>query len=116
MSFPWDHPRVCGEKSKFYQMAMENKGSPPRVRGKDVFGIFGNVGGGITPACAGKSQRRGFQGFSRKDHPRVCGEKSTSMSMINCGWGSPPRVRGKGYHEETKISNIRITPACAGKS
>ena len=79
-SFTWDHPRVCGEKSFSWMWAMASRGSPPRVRGKDVFGIFGNVGGGITPACAGKSQRRGFQGFSRKDHPRVCGEKPARHS------------------------------------
>ena len=31
---PWDHPRVCGEKSIIQIILSVIKGSPPRVRGK----------------------------------------------------------------------------------
>ena len=31
---PWDHPRVCGEKTLAVQSSVEDQGSPPRVRGK----------------------------------------------------------------------------------
>ena len=46
----------------------------------------------ITPACAGKS--RAWPGTTpcRRDHPRVCGEKSPADDELG------------------------ITPACAGKS
>ena len=30
-----DHPRVCGEKNGLFGMLTRQKGSPPRVRGKD---------------------------------------------------------------------------------
>ena len=32
----WDHPRVCGEKGDFRQLALRRQGSPPRVRGKGL--------------------------------------------------------------------------------
>ena len=70
-----DHPRVCGEKGDFYKMAMENQGSPPRMRGKVIAMRFFNVTVGITPAYAGK-RLPVFSGYIRsQDHPRVCGEK-----------------------------------------
>ena len=50
------------------------------------------------------------------DHPRVCGEKFTRKSAINCGSGSPPRVRGKGGCCSVRSVRNGITPACAGKS
>ena len=91
-----DHPRVCGEKTKIKKPFTINAGSPPRVRGKA--GLVQIVGGlrGITPACAGKSEK-----------PR--------HHWINCQ-GSPPRVRGKADPNGLRASVPRITPACAGKS
>ena len=53
--------------------------------------------------------------MSNRDHPRVCGEKSSGRKD-NCGWpGSPPRVRGKGAWKHGKETWVGITPACAGK-
>ena len=54
--FPWDHPRVGGEKSHAPPAWETNMGSPPRGRGK-VMGtvVIGRVEG-ITPAWAGKSE------------------------------------------------------------
>ena len=51
---------------------------------------------GITPAYAGKSHS--VPAFSKvlRDHPRLCGEKSKSLTE--------------------KERNLRITPAYAGKS
>ena len=58
LCIPWDHPRVCGEKKLVREFCLEHRGSPPRVRGK-VAEIDGNMAaGGITPACAGKSQQQ----------------------------------------------------------
>ena len=50
---------------------------------------------GITPACAGKSADRDHHRRVDRDHPRVCGEKSTLADATGV--------------------NLRITPACAGK-
>ena len=53
-----DHPRVCGEKRKVAAVCGVPAGSPPRVRGKGKAAETGEMGEGITPACAGKSRLR----------------------------------------------------------
>ena len=50
-----DHPRVCGEKKGNSGRNQEDRGSPPRVRGKAATLPMTNTALGITPACAGKS-------------------------------------------------------------
>ena len=30
----WDHPRTCGEKTKYWMQGREPEGSPPHMRGK----------------------------------------------------------------------------------
>ena len=111
-----DHPRVCGEKTRHKPYRRFVSGSPPRVRGKAVYGHRPGGGGGITPACAGKRKR--VRGIDRpaEDHPRVCGEKVTVSSGVSPPMGSPPRVRGKGRARCSSTRQTRITPACAGKS
>ena len=69
----------------------------------------------ITPACAGKSWYELGGLLSRRDHPRVCGEKSVVERVAPLRLGSPPRVRGKVRDVLLSIGIIRITPACAGK-
>ena len=90
-----DHPRVCGEKVLWLFVIELIKGSPPRVRGKATSSGFPPFTSRITPACAGKRQRRGQGLPQRKDHPRVCGEKSIWRHRCRKKSGSPPRVRGK---------------------
>ncbi len=70
---------------------------------------------GITPACAGRSGMSCTRSLSRKDHPRVCGEKSSSVAPIVKGPGSPPRVRGEDRAAAVLVRLPRITPACAGR-
>ena len=73
-----DHPRVCGEKSPLAFAISASMGSPPRVRGKEDFLLLRKQDGGITPACAGKSSWAFRRRCQSKDHPRVCGEKTSS--------------------------------------
>ena len=70
-----DHPRVCGEKYKVYVYNTVDKGSPPRMRGKDGGCAYSFIPAGITPAYAGKRANRPSWSFGVWDHPRVCGEK-----------------------------------------
>ena len=58
----WDHPRVCGEKSRFPGFHQRCQGSPPRVRGKGWAGSPRGSISGITPACAGKSKHEKLKG------------------------------------------------------
>ena len=52
-----DHPRVCGEKLFDLTAKVTDKGSPPRMRGKDVYTVLKINPSGITPAYAGKRER-----------------------------------------------------------
>ena len=75
---PEDHPRVCGENVFSGMLICWQIGSPPRVRGKLALTLAKKKSKRITPACAGKTKRYGTAWNSHKDHPRVCGENSTS--------------------------------------
>ena len=112
----WDHPRVCGEKAaSSYSMTCET-GSPPRMRGKEQPTSSICSSAGITPACAGKRIERSQCRTSRRDHPRVCGEKNNLRQAFAVQQESPPRVRGKGSNDRSAEPAAGITPACAGKS
>ena len=90
-----DHPRVCGEKQHLFFCLRVEAGSPPRVRGEAPFLMALPFRTRITPACAGRREqlRRGRR--RKRDHPRVCGEKSDLAIYIVAYRGSPPRVRGE---------------------
>ena len=53
-----DHPRVCGEKSPWRAARRPGWGSPPRVRGKEYWGLLYAISRRITPACAGKRLKK----------------------------------------------------------
>ena len=53
--------------------------------------------------------------MSNRDHPRVGGEKLTSLSNRGTLLGSPPRGRGKDSAKRLPPRQWRITPAQAGK-
>ena len=71
---------------------------------------------GITPAYAGKRTRTPVNPMCRRDHPRVCGEKTAPGTSWCKSWGSPPRMRGKVLSGTWKAAGAGITPAYAGKS
>ena len=132
----WDHPRACGEKPEIERTVILTLGSPPRMRGKGnqcsgFSGLQGSpprmrgkvdfcrqlfTGDRITPAYAGKSGCSGSCTAGRRDHPRVCGEKSGCEAGKRPRKGSPPRMRGKVDTLQTVHDAIGITPAYAGKS
>ena len=70
---------------------------------------------GITPAYAGKSTSIIVEIAAFKDHPRLCGEKSTCKSFRRDNRGSPPPMRGKELKNPYLNAIFRITPAYAGK-
>ena len=111
-----DHPRICGEKQKSSGAGLRKWGSPPRMRGKVRAAPLGAGDAGITPAYAGKSQPWRSYSQRRWDHPRVCGEKHTNISVRPIPPGSPPRMRGKVVHFFGAHLPDGITPAYAGKS
>ena len=86
------------------------------MRGKGSAPPRGHPLPGITPAYAGKREKRVEKIPQIWDHPRVCGEKLRKTAVSVRELGSPPRMRGK----EPAYSSIKpargITPAYAGKS
>ena len=112
----WDHPRVCGEKQVNTVDTYPPAGSPPRMRGKELFFEHCLFSQRITPAYAGKSEPRNGELSASVDHPRVCGEKRKEKRNFIRNVGSPPRMRGKAIHYKLLLHGTRITPAYAGKS
>ena len=76
-SFPWDHPRLCGEK--------------------DIQNVLDAPNEGITPAYAGKSLTVGVLWIHDEDHPRLCGEKSAISSENCCLIRITPAYAGKRH-------------------
>ena len=77
-----DHPRVCGENAKTGVFRLGKAGSPPRVRGKQRRLLHARFYFGITPACAGKTERPVTAMQRPRDHPRVCGENVSASSSL----------------------------------
>ena len=112
---PWDHPRLCGEKSLVCKYRSRALGSPPPMRGKVSRKFFRKMLTRITPAYAGKSCQPATTGKRRQDHPRLCGEKPDIIRGIMTSIGSPPPMRGKVLDSEVSLRCYGITPAYAGK-
>ena len=111
-----DHPRTCGEKKPGQKVNLTAEGSPPHMRGKAVLGGLPAGHVGITPAYAGKSTSVSFLKIASKDHPRICGEKTSGLVHAILLLGSPPHMRGKEIQRPDSRPDARITPAYAGKS
>ena len=107
---------MCGENTSTTSPLSREKGSPPRVRGKQAVEVMLIERVRITPACAGKTLIQLHRPRAVQDHPRVCGENLLTL-LFSCGTaGSPPRVRGKQSKYASTPRRCRITPACAGKT
>ena len=105
-----------GEDASAISVAVCPPGSPPHARGRLIGSHPIRVGRGITPACAGKTDRLPARTALRADHPRMRGEDFMLASAQPLAAGSPPHARGR-LHEHTELTLAeRITPACAGKT
>ena len=85
------------------------------MRGKAKCGSDNVSVQGITPAYAGKSHNKRHPEKGGRDHPRLCGEKTSISIFTPPALGSPPPMRGKDKNDDFGVQQIRITPAYAGK-
>ena len=111
-----DHPRVCGKNHFKSLISNLVAGSPPRMREKHFRSPIDIERSGITPAYAGKTPLRKRLGISTRDHPRVCGKNVSCTEVELWTVGSPPRMREKPVKHRIRATDIRITPAYAGKT
>ena len=76
---------MCGENINGENIDIPGIGSPPRVRGKQssLFSIY--IVTGITPACAGKTFLYDGGWRADEDHPRVCGENTLYLQILETG-------------------------------
>ena len=90
-----DPPRGCGENLPASYRQAAGKGSPPRMRGKQLVHFLHGSTPRITPADAGKTFVFSSWRQQQQDHPRGCGENCIQHSRFRKLGGSPPRMRGK---------------------
>ena len=109
-----DHPRVCGNHPNLSLPCGIVPGSPPRVREPPAVHQHGFQFLRITPACAGTTAYRWSYTANSWDHPRVCGNHSSSTLTRSRQRGSPPRVREPPLYKILTTDITGITPACAG--
>ena len=111
-----DHPRVCGEHSRFSVVSVISWGSSPRMRGTPGSIRRLSKVTGIIPAYAGNTAPDGRTWSMPGDHPRVCGEHATTAYAATHDLGSSPRMRGT--LEIGKLIQARggIIPAYAGNT
>ena len=131
-----DHPRVCGEHRPVSESAQTLLGSSPRMRGTPAAWPARSASKWIIPAYAGNTICRFRSNRDRRDHPRVCGEHSTTPVVTPKQQGSSPRMRGthaistffaspegssprmRGTHGEQVVGDgeFGIIPAYAGNT
>ena len=111
-----DHPRVCGEHYWRMTSPRAPRGSSPRMRGTHV-GLPAKADpAGIIPAYAGNTDGSVTLIGGVGDHPRVCGEHTTSTSSKTKTSGSSPRMRGTPTLFDGSSENGGIIPAYAGNT
>ena len=108
-------PAYAGKSADYFGVTTDYLGSPPPMRGKDWRFHSGHASQRITPAYAGKRPVVAAVLNRVRDHPRLCGEKYGRVLADVIDIGSPPPMRGKDKEFLQQYTNIRITPAYAGK-
>ena len=110
------HPRMRGENASAYIKSLLGDGSSPHARGKPGRGLRRLAVVRLIPACAGKTALPSLSALSIRAHPRMRGENG-SMSVLMMGRvGSSPHARGKQAGAGELAADVRLIPACAGKT
>ena len=111
-----DHPRVCGEHSRYQTKKTAMAGSSPRMRGTPHVNRQIRRHVGIIPAYAGNTGEHQKRCYFRWDHPRVCGEHWVNVTNLLSWEGSSPRMRGTPDEDADERAERGIIPAYAGNT
>ena len=110
------HPRVCGENCPPSHETTDAPGSSPRVRGKRRLRGPPWPGGGLIPACAGKTVTPPPPSPPRSAHPRVCGENARrGLAHRRASW-LIPACAGKTADEVRQAGRDRAHPRVCGEN
>ena len=100
-------PAYAGKSYSKEEQKMQDRGSPPHMRGKVACRSSLMVVAGITPAYAGKRQNSLCIFMWKRDHPRICGEKPLHKVPFLAPLGITPAYAGK----RLKRSRSTVPPA-----
>ena len=110
------HPRVCGERYHYENSYSSKFGSSPRMRGTHIRRSFFCFAHRFIPAYAGNALYLSLASQCRSVHPRVCGERASSVLACLPVSGSSPRMRGTHPHVAPDRLLQRFIPAYAGNA
>ena len=89
-----DHPRIRGEHDSGEGIPAAQVGSSPHTRGARSSPSRKAVGDRIIPAYAGSTSAVAVHRSGFEDHPRIRGEHSTMVVLVDGRGGSSPHTRG----------------------
>ena len=112
----WEHPRVCGENTRYTHRKENPMGTSPRMRGKRGKDSQGRGPARNIPAYAGKTVTIVSPTPESQEHPRVCGENNLSALGLGFLVGTSPRMRGKPQTNPAYPNHTGNIPAYAGKT
>ena len=110
------HPHVRGEDSGRVWKKSRDYGSPPRSWGRRLWGAKIGLIFRFTPTCVGKTLCRWPFSILVAVHPHVRGEDSGRVWKKSRDYGSPPRAWGRLMRRIAKVTPMRFTPTCVGKT
>ncbi len=110
------HPRMRGENIFGNGTIFDAKGSSPHARGKPRAERAKEIVKRLIPACAGKTPPHQPARNSLWAHPRMRGENTDRLDILDTQTGSSPHARGKPLCSLFLVAVLRLIPACAGKT
>ena len=110
------HPRMRGERAFRSDCGALAGGSSPHARGTLRQPCNVAPGGRFIPACAGNARPSCGSRPRRTVHPRMRGERLTSVTRLGGLVGSSPHARGTLMVPRGLVFVGRFIPACAGNA
>ena len=110
------HPRMCGERIRWYQPKSGKHGSSPHARGTPYILLYDSGNDRFIPACAGNAPGRPGNAPLSAVHPRMRGERHNVTSSSFLEFGSSPHTRGTQNIRSVQTAPGRFIPAYAGNA
>ena len=113
--YPYAHTRSCGKYGSFLSGYAAVLGSPPLVRGVLLSCFPPFFRSGITPARAGSTEQHSEKTLTDKDHPRSCGEYSSSFNSVTSRWRITPARAGSTHRILRRAEMLQDHPRSCGE-